>query len=178
MPRRLLFATSCLVALAGCTTPEQQTAAAVNGRILDDKFRPYKEFQTGDISTATSVGKGTKRLIARLDRKTGGTAYILVFRVTYGGSHRRTYATARNERAESLKVTTIARNSAGCHSTLGCTFEELLEIEIPEADLRSAPASGYQLKLIPVLGPDALIVVAKPVIASLLAQVEADRTKG
>lgn len=175
LPLLLPFA---LAMLCACATVEQQTAAAVHGRILDDKFRPYKEFQTGDIHVATPVGQGAKRLIARVDRKSARATYILVFHIAYQGDHRRTYSNARNDRAEALKVTTIARNSAGCRSAHGCNFDELVEIEIPETDLRQAPALGYQLKLLPVLGPDALIVVAKPVIESLLAKVEAGGEPG
>jgi hypothetical protein len=167
-----------LALLCACATVEQQTAAAVHGRILDDKFRPYKEFQTGEIHVTTPVGTGAKQLIARVDRKTARATYILVFHIAYPGNHRRTYSNARNDRAEALKVTPIARNSAGCRSTYGCNFDELVEIQIPEADLRQAPAAGYQLKLLPVLGPDALIVVAKHVIESLLAKVDGGREPG
>ncbi len=70
-------------AVAGCATTEQQTAAAVNGRILDDKFRPYREFQTGEIRVANTVGTGAKRLVARVDRKTGKATWILSFVIAY-----------------------------------------------------------------------------------------------
>lgn len=163
-------------AVAGCATTEQQTAAAVNGRILDDKFRPYREFQTGEIRVANTVGTGAKRLVARVDRKTGKATWILSFVIAYDGTGRH-YREARNARAEPLQVRTVAHKSSNCMSG-PCHHFETVEIDIPEAELRQAPAAGYQLKLLAKSGPDALIEVAKPVIDSLAAQVEADRAKG
>lgn len=174
--RSLLSLTTLAVAVAGCATTEQQTAAAVNGRILDDKFRPYKEFQTGEIRVANAVGSGAKRLVARVDRSSGRVSWILSFAITYGGTGRH-YREARNARAEPLQVRTLAHNSSNCMNG-PCHHFETLEIELPEGELRQAPAGGYQLKLLAKSGPDALIEVAKPVIDSLLAQVEANRAKG
>ena len=173
----VVIASSILaVAFAGCATVEQQTAEAVHGRILDDKFRPYKEFETGEIRSANQVGMGAKRLLARVDRKSGQVTWILNFAIAYDGSGRH-YREARNARAERLQVRTIAHNSSNCMNG-PCHHFEPVEIVIPETQLRLAPTEGYQLKLIPKMGPDALVAVAKPVIESLMSQVRADRANG
>jgi ABC-type antimicrobial peptide transport system permease subunit len=46
-----------------------------------------------------------------------------------------------------------------------CHHFETVEIEIPETELRQAPTEGYQLKLIPKMGPDALVAVANEAMA-------------
>ena len=71
----------------------------------------------------------------------------------------------------------IAHKASSCkRSESTCIYMEVVGVAIPEADLRSAPAEGYPVKLFAHLGPDALIPIPKELIVSLLAKVDGEKT--
>ena len=169
----------CLAGLlaASCASDQQKIDAASNVSLTDDQFRPYREYSTGFIDGATTSGLDSKRLVARVDRKTGAVAASLEFIVTYKGRLKYTYDTARNSKAEPLKVGVIAHKASSCkRSESTCIYMEVVGVAIPEADLRSAPAEGYPVKLFAHLGPDALIPIPKQLITSLLAKVDGEKS--
>lgn len=51
-----------------------------------------------------------------------------------------------------------------------CSVTETLMIGIPEAELRQAPPSGYQLKVFAHGGSDVLITIPRAAIEKLLAK--------
>ncbi len=169
----------CLAGLlaASCASDQQKIDAASNVSLTDDQFRPYREYSTGFIDGATTSGLDSKRLVARVDRKTGAVAASLEFIVTYKGRLKYTYDTARNSKAEPLKVGVIAHKASSCkRSESTCIYTEVVGVAIPEADLRRAPAEGYPVKLFAHLGPDALIPIPKQLITSLLAKVDGEKS--
>ncbi len=161
--------------VAGCAGQQQQIEAASAIKLTDDGFRPFREYSTGPITSGNAVGIGRKQLVGRVDRKTGAATFALQFEIAYNASNKRRYDSARNARAEPLPFHAVPRK-AECDRRSGtCTYDELFVVTIPEADLRAAPAEGYQVKAFAKAGPDALISVPKPLIASLLARIDADR---
>ena len=166
------------VMAAACASEQQKIEAASSSvSLVDDQFRPFREYSTGFIDGATASGLDSKRLIARVDRTTGALATSLEFIVTYKGRLKYTYDTARNSKAEPLKVGVIAHKASSCkRSESTCIYMEVVGVAIPEADLRNAPAEGYPVKLFAHLGPDALIPIPKQLIVSLLAKVDGAKT--
>ena len=162
---------------ASCASEQQKIEAASTVWLTDDQFRPYREYSTGFIDGATTSGLDSKRLVARVDRKTGALTAALEFIVTYKGRLKYTYDTARNSKAEPLKVGVIAHKASSCkRSESTCINMEVVGVAIPEAELRNAPAEGYPVKLFAHLGPDALIPIPKQLIVSLLAKVDGEKT--
>ena len=165
--------------IASACASEQQKIEAASGSVslVDDQFRPFREYSTGFIDGATTSGLDSKRLIARVDRKTGALSTSLEFIVTYKGRLKYTYDTARNSKAEPLKVGVIAHKASNCkRSESTCIYMEVVGVAIPEAELRNAPAEGYPVKLFAHLGPDALIPIPKQLIVALLAKVDGEKT--
>lgn len=170
---------ACLV-LGGCAASGAGTAsidAAPAISVVDDRFRPEIEVTTGIVETATPLGVGRKRLLAHIDRKTGAVVRtVLAFEIGYTGGGRRSYEQASDAHARPLRLSKVARNSH-CERNGACSAVESLLIEIPEADLRNTPAEGYALKLFARNGPDAPIVVPRPLVTALLARLDAERTR-
>jgi hypothetical protein len=143
-------------------------------KVNDDRFRPFREYTTGEIRTSTAVGLGSKQLVGRSDRQTGALTTLLQFQIAYLSNHKRSYETARNDRAQPLPLKSVQRN-AKCHPRNGCVYSEIFLILIPEADLRQAPVGGYHVKAFARNGPDVLVTIPKEVIVSLFARIDADR---
>jgi len=167
---------ACCV-LQACASPEQQFAQASAIKANDDQFRPFREYTTGEIRTGNAIGLGSKQLVGRVDRQTGALTTLLQFQIAYTGDHRRSYENARNDRAEPLALNPVQRHSK-CHPRNGCVYSEVFLVVIPEAELRQAPAAGYQVKAFARNGPDVLVTIPKELIASLFAKIDADRAPG
>lgn len=157
-----------------CATPEQQIAKASEIKTTDDSFRPFKEYSTGPIKSGNALGLGAKQLVGRVDRKTGALTMALQFEIVYVAGNKRRYDQARNARAEPLAFHSVPRR-ADCPRHKDCTYDELFVVTIPEAELRAAPAEGYQIKAFAKNGPDVLVSIPKPLIVSLFAQIDRDR---
>lgn len=164
-----------MFALVGCATTEQQIAAASEIKTTDDSFRPFKEYSTGPIRSGNSLGVGAKQLVGRVDRKTGALTLVLQFQIVYVAANKRRYEQARNARAEPLAFHTVPQR-AQCPRNKDCTYDELFLVTIPEAELRAAAADGYQVKAFAKNGPDLLVSIPKPLISSLFARIDADRS--
>lgn len=163
-----------VLALSGCATSDQQIAKASEIKTTDDSFRPFKEYSTGLIKSGNALGVGAKQLVGRVDRKTGALTMVLQFQIVYVAGNKRRYEQARNVRAEPLAFHTVPRR-ADCPRNKDCTYDELFLVTIPEAELRTASAEGYQVKAFAKNGPDVLVSIPKLLIANLFAQIDAER---
>ncbi len=148
------------------------TAAATR----DDQFRPYREVETAAFRFPVQPGNITMRLVAQIDRASGAAAVLVKIHHHYLGQHRHTYETARNNRAEQLKLTVVARYG-NCHVKTNCPLDELYIVEIAEADLRASHKTGYPFKVFPRVGTDILVLVPPEMIASLFGLVDLDRSR-
>jgi hypothetical protein len=171
----VLLVLAAAIALAGCASTEQKIAQASEIKAADDPFKPYREYSTGAVTSGNMLGSGGKILMARVDRKTGAVTTLLHFQIVYNDGHVRQYETARNARAEQLPLRTLLRQGR-CKLGGHCPYSDSFEVTLPEPDLRQAGADGYMIKVFARNGPEIMILVPKPMIASLLARVDADRT--
>lgn len=162
------------LALAGCVSAEQQIERASAIKIIDDPFRPYREYQSGEMIAGNQTGLGSKQLIGRVDKKTGAVTLLVEFYIVYRDSHRRLYEIARNNRGEQLPLSTIQRQGQ-CRYGNECPYSDYFTVVVPEAELRAAPAEGYLFKAFARNGPDLLVSIPRPLIANVLAKVDADR---
>ncbi len=162
------FAASiALLGLAACAGG----ASAPEIALRDDAFRPYREYTTGQRVVRAYPNTLATELIARVDRKTGATTTLLSADFTYWASRMRRYDSARDARAEALTFAKTSRHRACEKGT--CVYEERFTVEIPQAQLRSAPVDGYQLKVFAREGGDATITIGKGDIEQLLAALDA-----
>jgi hypothetical protein len=165
----VLMSVIVAVSAVACT-PTPPTAALSR----DDPFRPHREIETDVFRYPTNPGIIAMRLSAEIDRKSAQTTTLLKVHHSYTGRHRNNYESARNAKAELLKLT-VVRRYGDCHAKPSCPIEEMYKVEIPEADLRAASATGYALKVFPHTGPDMLITIPREMIASLTALLDKDR---
>ena len=143
-------------------------------KVNDDRFRPFREYTTGEIRTGNGNGLGSQQLVGRIDRRTGALTTLLQVQIAYLGTHKRSYENARNNRAEPLRLNSVQRH-AKCHPKNGCVYSETFLVIVPETELRQAPGAGYQVKAFARNGPEILISIPKEHIASLFARIDADR---
>ena len=162
--------------LSACTSAPQQVADAGIIRVSDDNFLPYRQFAAPRKQTGRFGGSEFITLAARVDRKTGATKMLAEVAVFYMTHERRHYEHAANAQAEGLIVYKIAYDGK-CDRKGYCERDEKVQVEIPEAALRGAPASGYQFKLFAKAAPDILVTLEKPLIDSLFLKIDADRAK-
>ncbi len=106
------------IALAACSTPEQQIAAASEIKTRDDQFLPYRRYTTGFVRSLgpmfSTEGDNQQHLGVQIDKKTGvRTAYLQVT-LAYRENYKRKYMEARNARAEKLKVERLLTESLSC----------------------------------------------------------------
>jgi hypothetical protein len=160
---------------AGCLL-QASPVQAREIKITDDRFRPFREYTTGEIRIGNASGLASKQLVGRVDRQTGALTTLLQFEIAYLGNHKRSYENARNNRAEPLTFKPIRRH-AKCHPRNGCVYSEMFLVIIPEAELRQVPGAGYQIKAFARNGPDILVTIPKELIARLFAKIDADRPR-
>jgi hypothetical protein len=158
---------------AGCVL-QASLVQAGQIKINDDRFRPFREYTTGEIRAGNGNGLGSQQLVGRVDRKTGALTTLLQVQIAYLGNHKRSYENARNARAEPLRLNSIQRH-AKCRPKNGCVYSEIFLVIIPEAELRQSARAGYQVKAFARNGPDILVTIPKELITSLFAKIDADR---
>jgi hypothetical protein len=176
-PALALGMLSAAVLAGGCASGEQQIARAAEIKARDDSFLPYVEYASGDITTITLAGVGRKQLLGRIDRTTGQTVTLLQFTISYETRGRHNYDTARSSRAEALQLQSLERKSrCPIGGDRDCTYVETLQVTIPESSLRQAGADGYTVKIYARGGLyERAILVPRPLIANLLAKLDAHR---
>lgn len=177
---RLAWACAIPAALGACASTQEKIAQTAAVTAENDTFLPYREYKTsallGGDSLNRSEGRSKKLLAARVDRKSGATAFILEYHIVYRDEGKRGYQSVRNAKAELLKMTSIKSRKSNCsRKTDACFVDEILQIYLPEQDVRQAGAGGYPVKLFARLGPHAQIDIPKVWIDSLLAKVDADK---
>lgn len=167
------IATSFL--LIGCAA---QSVAPPNAGVRDDAFLPYREIVTQSFE-APQPGGGRIRghLAARRDKATGALATHAALGIVYVQKTSRRYETARNSRADALPLRRLFHDGAGCRRQSGCAHAELYQVDIPEADLRAALASGagYPVKLFARDGHATLFPISNELVAALFKEVDAAR---
>jgi hypothetical protein len=157
--------------MAACSMKPPTEAA-----VRDDQFRPYREVETAPFRFTVQPGNMTMRLVAQIDRQTGAVAALVKIHHNYLGQHRHNYETARNNRAEPLKLSVVARYG-NCQVRTNCPLDELYSIEVGEGDLRAAGKAGFLFKVFPRVGQDILVTVPPEMIGSLFALVDQDRSR-
>lgn len=160
------------VMLAGCAA---QSVAPPTAGTRDDAFLPYREIVTTSFEAVQPGGDRVRgHLTARRDRSTGTLTTHAVVGVVYAQKASRRYEAARNNRAEALPLRQLFQDGAGCRRQTGCAHAELYQVDIPEADLRTASASGsgYPIKLFGRAGHATLIPIPKDLVAMLVKQVD------
>jgi hypothetical protein len=143
--------------------------------LRNDTFRPYREYATPQRIVRAYPNTLATELIARVDRKTAATTTLLNADFTYWASRMRKYESAGDVRARALTFEPISRNRS-CQKG-ECVFEERFAVEIPQDELRNAPATGYQLKIFARDGGDAAITIGRSDIEQLLAALTNPETK-
>jgi hypothetical protein len=158
-----------VLALAACTTlPPSEI------RVRDDQFSPYRELATGFVAPSSSSAQLGLQLVAQIDRASGSAKILARTRIAYVDSRRRHYTVARNNKAEQLALTHVSAKGQ-CNLGSSCPHEEIVAVEVTEADLRRSAAEGYPFKLFAKIGPEVLVLVPKAMVANLLAQIDEDR---
>lgn len=170
-----LLAFGVVAGLAGCAAPGLQGTGSGPVAQRDDQFKPYQEYATDDALVRTHNSYAGARLVARRDRTTGAITTYAYAIVGYIQRLTRRYEAARNERAEPLAFRQLSHEPAVCRRELGCAHRHMLEIAIPEADLRRALAAGqdYPIKLFARAGEEAIVPVTRAQIAALYKALEA-----
>lgn len=138
----------------------------------DDPFSPWQEHTTAMLRTGAVPNVTTVRLIGRKDRKTGAVTTHARVAIYYEDHVKRYYDTARDARAEPLRVTVITRDFPLCGKR-PCRYSEEVMVDLPEAELRNVLANGksYPFKMFSRVGKESLVNVPKELVASLLASV-------
>lgn len=151
----------CSAFMTACTINPPAPEVAV----LDDNFRPFVEYTTRPREVFAYPNSVVTRLVAHIDRKTGARYVKLGVGYSYVGAAMRKYRDARNARAERLRFQKGSRNRS-CKDHR-CIFTEHFTIEVPEEELRAAPASGYELKVFARSGHATKLTVHKADIDAL-----------
>jgi hypothetical protein len=170
--RAWLFCAFVAIALPGCQINPPPSKEIT---LLDDAFRPYREYATPTIRVSDHPNRFFFKLIARVDRTTGETSTLVSLVIAYEGSRMRKYKGARNDRAEPLRFYKPNRHRS-CQKGW-CSFDETLLIELPETDLREASESGYRLKVFARDGSGVFIAIPGGVIQRLFAKIENPASK-
>ena len=179
----MLISRNCLVlvalaigitAIAGCSaSPPAPTAVA---SVREDTFLPYREISTASFDIPQALGGRIRgHLTARLAKSTGAVTTHAVVGVVYAQKLGRRYEQARNARAESLPFRLLAHDGNGCRKQTGCAHLELFQIDIPEADLRRAAASGegYPIKMFGRAGAATLFPFPPDLVRALVKNIDA-----
>lgn len=168
---RVLASAFFVVSIGGCTinTPATETV------LRDDQFLPYLEFSTPLYPGGAPHTQ--MALIARRDRKSGTLTTYAMLAVGYLGLTR-TYEQARNQRTDQLRLRKIRHLGQQCRQGASCAHTEVVEVELPEPDLRRALAAreGYPVKLFARTGVPVLFPFAHVHIAQLFGSVDAGKT--
>jgi hypothetical protein len=143
-------------------------------RTRDDQFSPYREIASGQLRSGTGDSRELMQLIGRIDRKTAVVSTMVQITHVYRASMRLVFETARNVRAEPLRLAQLGRTS-DCSPKIGCIYTEVYTIDIPESELRQAPATGYQFKIFARIGGERLMTIPKSLTTDLLQKIDADR---
>jgi hypothetical protein len=161
-------------AFGAAVAAAQQTAQSGQIQVRDDKFRPYREYTTGQVRAGAYPNLLAVELSGRIDRQSGALTTLLSVEFAYMSGHKRGYEAARNSRAQPLRFTKLS-STGRCQFGATCAYGEMFTVEIPEAELRQAAPEGYQLKVFARNGPGAVVGIAKSQIVALLARIDADR---
>ncbi|MEQ1717187.1 MAG: hypothetical protein ABL907_14595 [Hyphomicrobium sp.] len=180
---RLGFVCLAAIGAAGCASEQQKIDTASSIQARDDKFLPYREYTSGTMKESGPLLSGEalrlNTLIGRVDRQSGAKQFAVEVLLHYSEDHRRKFESARSAKAEALTLVKVEQIRKSCSKKLGsCDYDEVVHVVLPEAGLRGAGAEGYPVKLFARSGHTATVEIAKPVIAALLAKVDADPAAG
>lgn len=169
------------IALGGCgaqqgsletAKPAAVQSAPQSVAIQDDQFKPYREVATSEVRVGAFPNVLVMTLSARLDRASPKVQPMLRVEIGYVARAKRTYDTVRNTAAEQLRHDNVASN-ARCKPGVECTYSEILQIQLPEPELRQAKVTGYRMKLFARNGPAIEIGIPGVQITALFDKVDA-----
>lgn len=172
-------AIAVVAALSGCASQQQKVEQASAIQLNDDTFLPYRQYTSSPFkeSGPPLAGEALRAniLIGRVDRKSGTKQFAVEIVLAYSENHRRRFESARSAAAEPLTLLKVDQVRTACSKKLeSCTYSEVVHVLLPEAGLRAAGEHGYPVKLFARTSDTAVVGIAKPVIAALLAKVDAD----
>lgn len=109
-------------------------------------------------------------LFTVIDKQTHRYRHQIGVDVVYDTDNQIGYRFAADDTAQSLPLTTLARTrSRICKD---CTREEVFDVDVPDASLRSHAQSGYRVKVSSVLNDYLIVEITPPMIAAQYAALE------
>lgn len=109
-------------------------------------------------------------LFTVVDKQTHSYRHQLGVDVVYDTVNQIGYRYAADDTAQSLRLTTVARTrSRVCKD---CTREEVFDVDLPDAALRSHMQSGYRIKVSSVLNDYLIVEILPQMIAAQYAALE------
>jgi hypothetical protein len=109
-------------------------------------------------------------LFTVVDKQTHSYRHQLGVDVVYDTVNQIGYRYAADDTAQSLRLTTVARTrSRVCKD---CTREEVFDVDLPDASLRSHMQSGYRIKMSSVLNEYLIVAILPQMIAAQYAALE------
>lgn len=164
-----LMAVGYLLLMTGCISPPPPPTTIAN--IQDDAFSKNVTINGGTVHEFPSgiLGSLFRNFFIRswVDKKTGSVSHQLYVDITYDGEWK-FFEWAADDTATSLNVVKIDSHVDNCHN--GCSFEEILGIELDDATLRSRVNAGYPIKL---SAKDGTAIFLKVAPEQIKAQLEA-----
>jgi hypothetical protein len=135
-------------------------------KVEDDKFS--KTLSYAGLREWINPFGGTARnwmLRTWIDKETRNVTHQLYVEISYSGSWR-FYQSANNEQAISLPFIPINRSVGSCFA--GCSFTEIVGVELSDELLREKALTGFQVKLFAKSGDSLVIDVTRAQIQSQL----------
>jgi hypothetical protein len=170
MRTTLAFLVACSALLQACAVNPPPSHVQVR----DDNFAPYREMATGSVESGNGLSLESLQLFARIDRTTGALSTFVKVTHVYKAALKVFFESARNTRAEPLKLTPLGRTSK-CNPKTGCIYTEVYQIDIPETELRQAGPAGYPFKVFARVAGERTLTIPKALVDSLLHKIEIDR---
>lgn len=166
---------AAMFTLAGCAHgPDGTVGKAGAAYVVGDKFNKDWTVMGDRVTNGVNLlgGNFGWRLRSFVSRETGATSHQLYVDMFYSGDWRY-YEAASDENAVTLHVVSIDRIVGDCSNTLfGCTLNETVGVDLPEAALRAHAQTGYQIQLRAHSGNQQVLTVTKEMIQEQLAKVD------
>ncbi len=167
MPCRV-FATAgagtliCLV--AACAPPEPRLENAPP-TVTSDAFSKFIEIKGPSMKVGAWLGyTAFYNLFTDVDKQTHRYTHLIGVDVIYDRANQIGYRYAADDTAQPLRLIPVVHTrSRVCKD---CSREEIFNIAVSDAALRSHAASGYQVKASSILGDYLIIDITPPMIAA------------
>ena len=157
--------------LAGCAGGGTGTLDAETQAVAPrDEAKAVREVAIPGVRVSGGENQLALTLGARIDRQSQSAPQLRA-EITYTATAARTYDTARDLAGKILRT---ERPGSGdrCKPGVACAYVEIVRIELPDAELRQAKATGYRLKLFARNGPEIEIGIPGGQIAALYDKID------